>query len=174
MRRKALPVISFALVVLTTFPSCKSLDSSSILDLEAHNVINDMYGNRQFKLYYKTVEEPQWDQLINFDTIFSRVGLPTRISDADLEKILNDDDLENIRILIRKSKPSIINGDMLDGVQLLKRKNRDVVQISTPIVYGNIAFLRRISENEVPIYILKKENGTWDFLYTFYQKLILY
>jgi hypothetical protein len=172
--RKALLAMSLVLVLLAVFASCKSLNTSTLDNSEAYDVINDLFGNRQIVLYHKTIEEPKWDQLIHFDTIFSRVGLPTTISDADLKNVVTEGDLKEIRLLIQEPETSIINGDLLDGIELSKRKKVNVFQISTPIVYGDVAILRKISENEVPIYILKKKNGKWDFLYTFYQKLIFY
>ena len=125
-------------------------------------------------IYYKTEEEPAYEQLFVYDSIFPRVTIPTTISDEELKTILSEDDLRIIRSRIKKSRPTILNEDKLKNIRVKRRHMGRTNFISRPIILDDVAIFRRIGELEVPIHVLIKENDKWEVKYTFYQKLVFH
>lgn len=165
------------LLTMTSLSSCASLKNDvSELPQEAYDVLNDFYEGTHpdMWIYYKTEEEPAYEQLFVYDSIFPRVTIPTTISDEELKTILSEDDLRIIRSRIKKSRPTILNEDELKNIRVKRRHMGRTNFISRPIILDDVAIFRRIGELEVPIHILIKENDKWEVKYTFYQKLVFY
>lgn len=176
--RKALLVTKqmlASIILLTCFLSCsgsKSIDSG--IDPEGYDVINDLWGTSKRPIYYKTVEEPSWDHIMSYDSIFKRTTGPIKITDEELKNRLSHEDLNQIKLKIRSSRTTLLDPDLI-SVNSLSRKRSKSIVLSSPVIIGNIALLRIIGEEEIPIFILEKdkETGTWVIQYMFFQKLVL-
>ncbi len=81
-------------VFLLCFLSCSGTkDLGSGIDQEGYDGINALYSENELPIYYKTIEQPSWAQLISYDSIFSRSSYPIRIADEQLKTHLNQKDL---------------------------------------------------------------------------------
>lgn len=128
-------------------------------------------GNRGVRvLHPRTSKDKAWASLLEVDRIIDRMGLGTYVSDAEIKRLLTPALLDSIKTRIARSVPVRLDQEPLRHVRLERTADRS---ISMPIIIGDIAIFRRVSELDIPIHILRKENGQWKIIYTFYEKLIL-
>ncbi len=161
--------------IIVLFYSCATSQTvdKSLTSLE-YEIINDFFsspnGISAVTINHKTYEDKDWASLFNHENITELSGNPSYVSDEEIMKILNDKVLDSIKSKILLSKPVRLENDRLNNVKL---SNSVDYSISAPIIINDIAIFRKKSDLEVPIYILKFNNGNWEIIYTFYEKLIL-
>lgn len=142
---------------------------------EWYDVLNDYYSdvNTHNQIFYKTVEEPAWEQLFVYDSIFQRTNHPSSISDESLGALVTAADLDSIRARIRESGRVVLDKEQITSLELTRKRNDRSIEISKPIVLGEVAVLRQLGDDAIPIFFLFKEGDKWKVRYTFYQKLEL-
>ena len=166
---------SFLLLIVFIFMSCGTTKSQvNSTHKKEYDIINAHFNKGDdLILYHKSVENASWIKLINIDSITDRVGIPTFIEDEELRKLLTEKVLSEVRTTIHNSTPLMFSKTELPNLKLSATNDSKNIKISKPVIVGNLAFLRRIDDLEIPIYIYKYDQGKWHIIYTFYEKLIL-
>lgn len=185
--RKVIPVIKYIFFLIFLGGSdLSTAQNAEIISPEEYEIINTVFSdnpNKPVYIYNKVFYDKGWANYFdpeNFKNLTSKVGTPVTISDTELRDILTDEVLNSINNSIYSSKPVKLKKEKLNKSIGLTNSfdepgdlKKGVQRISKPIIIGDIAVFRKIGFNEAPIYILKKENETWNIIYTFYEWLIL-
>ncbi len=164
-------------LITAALSSCASqrAEGTQSVGEEWYDVLNDYYRdvNDHNRIYYKTAEEPAWEQLFVYDSIFERTNHPSSISDESLRALVTAADLDTIRARIRESERVVLDKEQMTSLELTRTRNDRSIEISKPIVVGKVAVLRQLGDDAIPIFFLFKEGDQWKVKYTFYQKLDL-
>lgn len=187
LEQKAIHVLKcfFLFIFLGGAFISQAQNSDRITD-EEYAIINTVFldnPNDTIFIYNKIFSDKGWANYFdpkNFESLTSKVGIPTTISDTELRDILTDDVLFSIYESIYSSKPLNLSNEKLNKPIFLTTSfdkpldlKKGVQRISKPILIGDIAVFRKIGFSEAPIHILKKKNNEWKIIYTFYDWLIL-
>ncbi len=150
-----------------------------------YEVLNDFFDrfntDVKIQVYHKTYFDKGWAIFFSdpdLRLIKSEVGIPMKVSHEALDSILTKDRLAEIRGRITISIPlRLKQSKVIKNIELVEsfddERNLDVLRVTEPIIVDDIAIFRTISLSEAPIYLMRKENGKWDVIYTFNEWLIL-
>ncbi len=141
-----------------------------------YDVLNDYYRdvNDQNRIYYKTMVEPAWEQLLVYDSIFEGVHHPSSITEESFRAMVTQADLDSIRSRIGESEREVLDPEKLTSMAVSRNRDDRAIEISRPIVFKDVAVFRQLGDDAVPIFFLFKEQDKWKLRYTFYQQLNLY
>ena len=140
-----------------------------------YDVLNDYYRdiNDQNRIYYKTMVEPAWEQLLVYDSIFEGVHHPSSITEDSFRALVTQTDLDSIRSRIGESEREVLDPEKLTSMAITRNRDGRAIEISRPIVFKDVAVFRQLGDDAVPIFFLFKEQDKWKLRYTFYQQLNL-
>lgn len=176
---------SIFILVTGIIPLTAQKEEFEMISNAEYQLINEYFehsnDNRKVNIYFRTYFDKAWVRYFqDINVLFSDVGIPTIISDKQLDSTLTEDRLGKISnsILIslplelkqRKLSNKINLVDSFDSPTDLKE---GVMRISKPIILGDIAVFRAISIDEAPIHIMSSKSGKWEIIYTSYDWLIL-
>lgn len=151
-------------------------------DGRTYEIINTIFNTGETEIYDTTLFHKGWASYFeSYQEIFSRVGIPTSISNNHLKEILGEDELRKINSAIYSLQPCRLSSKYLNDNIFLSKKfdskkaiSKGVFRISRPIFVGkDIAILKKESLYESPIFILQKRNDVWEIIYTFYDWYVL-
>lgn len=178
---KAIIFLVFSLYAVRAqeYSKCDKLSKSEYF------LINDFFSGQRIDgtdvtIYYKTHIDKEWIKYFeksNLEMITKNVGIPVTISDKELGSVLTKEILTKISHAILISKPIKLDKSYLNNNVKLKRSRKNkkmhVLRISKPIIIDNLAVFSKMSDDEIPIYIMKKLENKWQIIYTFYDRLVL-
>lgn len=173
------------IVPLPNNESYNIMEDYHVISDEQYEVINAVLtpknNGEKSLLYHRAYYDKGWNRFFykgkDFCLYFTNqdIGLGTDINmnTEKINSILTPKKREEIINRIIISKPLEFEESKLIGIKLVEEFDTEkaikdkVKRISVPIIIEDIAVMRIAEYSEAIIYILKKENGKWRFIYSF-------